>query len=60
MDVLLALLHRAGRVATKEEIMRDAWSGMVVAQNNLTTQMAQIRRALNDPEGRRFIQTVPA
>jgi predicted ATPase len=60
MDVLLALLHRAGRVATKEEIMRDAWSGMVVAQNNLTTQMAQVRRALNDPEGRRFIQTVPA
>ncbi len=60
MDVLLALLHRAGRVVTKEEIMRDAWSGMIVAQNNLTTQMAQIRRALNDSEGRHFIQTVPA
>jgi len=59
MDVLLALLNRAGRIATKDEIMRDAWSGMIVAQNNLTTQVAHLRRALNDPAGRRYIQTVP-
>jgi predicted ATPase/DNA-binding winged helix-turn-helix (wHTH) protein len=59
MDVLLALLRRPGRIATKEEIMRDAWSGMIVAQNNLTTQMAHLRRALNDPQGRLYIQTVP-
>jgi predicted ATPase/DNA-binding winged helix-turn-helix (wHTH) protein len=60
LDVLLALLRRAGRVATKEEIIRDAWDGMSVAENNLTTQVARVRRALDDPEGRRFIQTVPA
>ncbi len=60
MDVLLALVHRAGQVAGKDELMRDAWSGMIVAQNNLTTQIAQLRRVLNDMEGRRFIQTVPA
>jgi predicted ATPase/DNA-binding winged helix-turn-helix (wHTH) protein len=60
LDVLLALVRRAGRVATKEEIIRDAWDGLRVAENNLTTQIARLRRALEDPEGRRFIQTVPA
>jgi predicted ATPase/DNA-binding winged helix-turn-helix (wHTH) protein len=60
LDVLLALVRRAGRVATKEEIIRDAWDGMNVAENNLTTQVARVRRALEDVEGRRFIQTVPA
>jgi predicted ATPase/DNA-binding winged helix-turn-helix (wHTH) protein len=58
-DVLLALLRRPGEVAAKATIMREVWPGMLVAENNLTTQMAQVRRALGDPDGRRFIQTVP-
>jgi predicted ATPase len=59
MDVLLALVRRHGQVATKSDIMNEVWPGVVVEENNLTTQIAAVRRALGETEGRRFIQTVP-
>jgi len=58
-DVLLALLRHPGQLATKAAIMTEVWPAQTVAENNLTTQVAQVRRALGDPDGKRFIQTVP-
>lgn len=59
LDVLLALVRRAGEVATKGDIMAEVWPGVVVEENNLTTQIAAVRRALGEGGGRRFILTVP-
>jgi predicted ATPase/DNA-binding winged helix-turn-helix (wHTH) protein len=68
MDVLLALVRRHGEVATKSAIMADVWPGTVVEENNLTTQIATVRRVLGgasgdtpgaDPGGSRFILTIP-
>jgi predicted ATPase/DNA-binding winged helix-turn-helix (wHTH) protein len=58
-DVLLALLRQPGQVATKAAIMTEVWPAQTVAENNLTTQVAHVRRALGDRDGKRFIQTVP-
>ena len=58
MDVLLALVRRHGEVATKTDIMAEVWPGVVVEENNLTTQIAAVRRALGGANTE-FIQTVP-
>jgi predicted ATPase/DNA-binding winged helix-turn-helix (wHTH) protein len=58
MDVLLALVRRHGDVATKSEIMSEVWPGIAVEENNLTTQIASVRRALGETGTTRFIQTV--
>jgi predicted ATPase/DNA-binding winged helix-turn-helix (wHTH) protein len=64
MDVLLALVRRQGEVATKAAIMAEVWPGTIVEDNNLTTQIASVRRALGDSAGgeggaHRFIVTIP-
>jgi predicted ATPase/DNA-binding winged helix-turn-helix (wHTH) protein len=59
MDVLLALVRRHGMVATKSDIMADVWPGTIVEENNLTTQIASVRRILGNAGGTQFIQTVP-
>jgi predicted ATPase/DNA-binding winged helix-turn-helix (wHTH) protein len=59
MDVLLALVRRHGQTASKNDIMAEVWPDVVVEENNLTTQIASVRRALGDSEAARFIQTVP-
>jgi predicted ATPase/DNA-binding winged helix-turn-helix (wHTH) protein len=59
-DLLVALAARAGQVVTKDELMAEAWPGVVVEDNNLTTQISAVRRALNDGiGGHRYIMTVP-
>jgi predicted ATPase/DNA-binding winged helix-turn-helix (wHTH) protein len=62
MDVLLALLRRHGEVATKTAIMAEVWPGTIVEDNNLTTQIASVRRALGDGAAGtpRFIVTIPS
>lgn len=45
-DVLLCLLEGRSRVVGKAELMQRAWPGTVVADNNLTTQVANLRRVL--------------
>ena len=57
--VLAALLDRPKAVVAKREIMQAAWPGLVVAETNLTVQIAAIRRVLEQvPGGRRWIETV--
>lgn len=45
-DVLLALVRREGRVATKAELLDEAWPGLVVEENNLSVQIAALRKLL--------------
>lgn len=45
-DVLLALVENRDRVLTKDELLAAAWPGRVVEENNLTVQVAALRRTL--------------
>lgn len=53
-DLLLALVRRAGRLAMKDELLADVWSGLAVEEVNL------LRKALaRIGSGEAVIQTVP-
>jgi TolB-like protein/DNA-binding winged helix-turn-helix (wHTH) protein/Flp pilus assembly protein TadD len=60
LDVLRALLERPGGLVSRDEIMAAAWPGIVVEDNNLTIQIAALRRVLDqDCANGSCIQTVP-
>ncbi len=58
LQVLLALLRRAGEVVTKEELLDDVWSGRPTVENVLANAVAKLRRSLGAADAER-IQTVP-
>ncbi|HLY88723.1 MAG TPA: winged helix-turn-helix domain-containing protein [Acetobacteraceae bacterium] len=59
-DILLALVTRNGRLATKDELMAEVWPATVVDEGNLTTHISTLRRKLGDGSaGERYILTVP-
>ncbi len=59
-DLLLALIKRQGRLATKDELMAEVWSGTVVDENNLAAQISAVRKVLSaDSTLARDLQTVP-
>ena len=45
-DVLVALVSRPGRVVPKEELIDAAWPGRIVEENNLSVQIAALRKAI--------------
>jgi DNA-binding IclR family transcriptional regulator/DNA-binding winged helix-turn-helix (wHTH) protein len=51
MDILIALVERAGEVVTKNELMRYAWPNTVVEENNLRVHVTAIRKILGDGQG---------
>src|SRR6516225_8556273 len=60
LDVLGVLLQRPGDLVSRDEIMATAWAGTVVEDNNLTIQIASLRRVLDrDDAQSSCIQTVP-
>ena len=59
-EVLLALLHRAGRLVTKRELLELVWPDSFVEEGILAVHISALRKALGDSHaGRRFIETVP-
>jgi TolB-like protein len=54
-DVLAFLFEHADRVVSKEELLNQVWSGLLVEESNLTVQIAGLRKQL----GREWIKTVP-
>src|SRR5215510_7159955 len=60
IDLLVALVRRQGKVATKDELMTEVWPGIVVEENNLSVQISALRKALGEEsEGTRYLLTVP-
>jgi predicted ATPase/DNA-binding winged helix-turn-helix (wHTH) protein len=60
LDILTALVERAGEVVSKEELMARAWPQAFVEESNLKIQVSVLRRALGDGQGgHRYIVTVP-
>jgi DNA-binding winged helix-turn-helix (wHTH) protein len=60
LDVLSVLADRQGTLLSKEEIMAVAWPNTVVEDNNLSVQIAALRRILDrDRTDVSCIQTIP-
>jgi DNA-binding winged helix-turn-helix (wHTH) protein/TolB-like protein len=59
-DLLVALVSQAGHLATKDELLRRVWPGLVVEEVNLSVNMSAIRKALAcSPDAAEWIETVP-
>ena len=48
LDILIALVERAGEVVTYKELTSAVWPDVVVEKGNLRFQMATLRKALGD------------
>jgi DNA-binding winged helix-turn-helix (wHTH) protein/pimeloyl-ACP methyl ester carboxylesterase len=59
-DTLRVLVEHAGRLLTKDELMRCIWPDNVVEENNLNHNISVLRRAVGEQAtGQRYIETVP-
>ena len=48
LDLLIALIERAGQIVTKEELMSQVWSNVIVEDTNLRVHVSALRRLLGD------------
>src|ERR1700759_3855525 len=55
VTLLRVLLDARGELVSKATLLRAGWSGLTVAESNLTVQIAALRRLLDD----KLIATVP-
>jgi DNA-binding winged helix-turn-helix (wHTH) protein/tetratricopeptide (TPR) repeat protein len=56
--VLSYLLHHAGRLVSRDELLRAVWPDTIVSEASLTVCIREIRRVLGDlPRTPRFIET---
>jgi DNA-binding winged helix-turn-helix (wHTH) protein/TolB-like protein/Tfp pilus assembly protein PilF len=58
-DALVYLVEHAGRLVTKDEMLRTLWPATVVEENSLYVTISALRRSLKDESGgERLIATV--
>lgn len=59
-DTLVFLVEHAGRLISKDELIRAIWSDAFVEEGNLSRNVYDLRKALgDDKDGNSFIETVP-
>lgn len=58
LELLLQLLHHAGEVVTKDELLESVWPGTTVVDGSLATAISKLRRVLGD-EDQHIILTIP-
>jgi DNA-binding winged helix-turn-helix (wHTH) protein len=59
LDILIALVERAGKVVTNKALISAVWQDVVVEKRNLRFQMATLRKALGDGrDGARYVSNV--
>jgi predicted ATPase/DNA-binding winged helix-turn-helix (wHTH) protein len=60
LDILTALVDRAGELVSKRELMARVWPNTIVDEGNLKVNVAALRRTLGDggPDDARYIATV--
>ena len=60
LDILVALVERAGELVGKNELIARVWPGTFVEDSNLRVHVAALRKALRDGrDGNRFLATIP-
>lgn len=59
LDILIALVERAGEVVSQRDLTTRVWRDLVVSPSNLRVHMSALRKALGDGEdGARYIENV--
>src|SRR5215213_6233087 len=58
-DTLLLLIENAGRVLSKERMLKEIWEDSFVEENNLAQNISYLRRILGETKDKKFIETVP-
>lgn len=60
LKVLASLLAHYPETVTREQLLNDAWKGLVVSDNSLSQCITLLRKSLgDDPKSTTFIRTVP-
>jgi predicted ATPase/DNA-binding winged helix-turn-helix (wHTH) protein len=60
MDILIALVERAGDVISQRELIKRVWPNVTVDDSNLRSHITALRRALGDGQGgARYVINVP-
>src|SRR5947207_2489893 len=58
-DILLTLVEDSGQVLQKEELMQRVWPDSFVEEANLSNQIFNLRKALGESNGEKYIKTIP-
>jgi len=58
-DMLLALVENSGHLLEKNELMRTLWPDTFVEEESLAQNISLLRKALDESENQKFIETVP-
>ena len=59
LDILIALVERAGEIVPHRELIERTWPGVTVEEANLRVNISAIRKALGDGrDGARYISSV--
>ncbi len=59
-ETLCILVEQAGRLVTKEDLLRQVWPDTLVEENNLNKNISLLRKALGEcATGESYIETVP-
>jgi len=59
-EILVCLLHHAGHILEKDELMQEVWPDTFVEEGNLKVNISALRKALGDTtEESAFIETIP-
>jgi len=59
-ETLRVLVENAGRLVTKETLLKQVWSDAVVEENNINANVSILRKALGeDANAQSYIETVP-
>src|SRR5262245_42344785 len=60
LDILIALVERAGDVVSARYLQKRVWPDVIVEESNLRIHVARLRKALGDGQhGARYITNVP-
>jgi predicted ATPase/DNA-binding winged helix-turn-helix (wHTH) protein len=60
LEILIALVERAGELVSKSELMARVWPNTFVDEGSIKVHVAGLRRALGDGQpGRRYVANVP-
>lgn len=60
LELLLAMVERAGEVVSRAELLAQVWPSTVVEDSSLRVHMSALRKALGEaPGGNRFIVNIP-
>ena len=58
LAVLLMLVEKHGALVTKNELLAKVWAGTFVEEGNVAYYVAMLRKALSEPAGTTYIETV--